>query len=110
MNRLDRYIIQRWLMVFFPALMVLMAAYLTSEAAVTVWEHIRKGIAPTVIPLLFGAWFIGLLSGGVDSASAYTEPLIGGHIVEHSIYVLGALCVAQGVVSIFAQLRVKSGT
>jgi hypothetical protein len=70
----------------------------------------RAAISATVIPLLFGAWFLGLLSGGVDSASAYTEPLIGGHIVEHSIYVLGALCVAQGVVSIFAQLRVKSGT
>lgn len=46
MNRFDRYIIRRWLLFFVPAMVVLMAAYLSSDAAFSLWEYIRRGLAP----------------------------------------------------------------
>ena len=46
MNRLDRYIIRRWLLFFIPAMVVLGAAYLSSDAAFTLWEYIKRGLTP----------------------------------------------------------------
>jgi len=46
MNRLDRYIMKRWLLFFIPAMVVLGAAYLSSDAAFTLWEYIRRGLSP----------------------------------------------------------------
>ena len=46
MNRIDRYMIRRWLLFFIPAMVVLGAAYLASEAAFTLWEYIRRGLSP----------------------------------------------------------------
>jgi len=45
MNRLDRYLIRRWLLFFVPAMVVLGAAYLSSDAAFTLWEYIRRGLS-----------------------------------------------------------------
>lgn len=46
MNRLDRYMIRRWLLFFIPAMIVLGAAYLSSDAAFTLWEYIKRGLSP----------------------------------------------------------------
>ena len=51
MNRLDRYLIRRWLLFFLPAMVVLGAAYLSSDAAFTLWEYIRRGLSSTHIAL-----------------------------------------------------------
>ena len=51
MNRLDRYIIRRWLLFFVPAMVVLGAAYLSSDAAFTLWEYIRRGLSPGQISM-----------------------------------------------------------
>jgi len=51
MNRLDRYMIRRWLMFFVPAMIVLGAAYLASDAAFTLWEYIRRGLSPAHIAM-----------------------------------------------------------
>ena len=49
MNLLNRYIIKRWFLTFVPALVVLMAAYLASDAAFNLWDFIRRGISPLAI-------------------------------------------------------------
>ena len=51
MNRLDRYMIRRWLLFFIPAMVILGAAYLASDAAFTLWEYIRRGLSPTHIAM-----------------------------------------------------------
>jgi len=51
MNRLDRYMIRRWLLFFIPAMVVLSTAYLASEAAFTLWEYIQRGLPPDRIAL-----------------------------------------------------------
>lgn len=51
MNRLDRYMIRRWLLFFIPAMIVLGAAYLASDAAFTLWEYIRRGLSPAHIAM-----------------------------------------------------------
>lgn len=51
MNRLDRYLIRRWLYFFIPAMVVLSTAYLASEAAFTLWEYIQRGLSPDRIAL-----------------------------------------------------------
>ncbi|MDF1534951.1 MAG: LptF/LptG family permease [bacterium] len=61
MSRLNRYIIRRWLLTFFPALVVLMAAYLASDASFTVWDYIRRGIAPAAIALHFALMIPNIL-------------------------------------------------
>lgn len=51
MNRLDRYIVRRWLLFFIPSMVVLGAAYLSSDAAFTLWEYIRRGLSPAHIAM-----------------------------------------------------------
>jgi lipopolysaccharide export system permease protein len=51
MNRLDRYMMRRWLLFFIPAMVVLGAAYLSSDAAFTLWEYIRRGLSPAQIAM-----------------------------------------------------------
>jgi len=51
MNRLDRYMIKRWLLFFIPAMIVLGAAYLASDAAFTLWEYISRGLSPAHIAM-----------------------------------------------------------
>ena len=53
MNRMDRYIIRRWLLTFFPALVVLIAAYLASDAAFNLWDYIRREIPSSAIALYY---------------------------------------------------------
>jgi lipopolysaccharide export system permease protein len=49
MNLLNRYLIKRWFLTFVPALVVLMAAYLASDAVFNLWDFIRRGIPPLAI-------------------------------------------------------------
>ena len=51
MNRFDRYLIRRWLLFFIPAMIVLGAAYLSSDAAFTLWEYIKRGLSSAHIAL-----------------------------------------------------------
>jgi len=43
--------IKRWLMFFIPAMVILGAAYLASDAAFTLWEYIRRGLSPIHIAM-----------------------------------------------------------
>ena len=51
MNRLDRYLIRRWLLFFIPTMVVLGAAYIASDAAFTLWEYIRRELSPAHIAM-----------------------------------------------------------
>jgi len=51
MNLLDRYITRQWLLYFFPSIVVLVAMFLASDVAFTLWDNIRKGMSPDVIAL-----------------------------------------------------------
>lgn len=51
MNILNRYIIKRWSLTFVPALVVLMAAYLASDAVFNLWDFLRRGISPSAIAM-----------------------------------------------------------
>ncbi len=53
MNRLDRYIVRRWLLFFIPAMVVLGAAYLSSDAAITIWECFRRDLSTAHIAMYY---------------------------------------------------------
>jgi len=42
---------RRWLLYFIPAMVILGAAYLSSDAAFTLWEYIRRGLSPVQIAM-----------------------------------------------------------
>jgi len=54
MNRIDRYIIKRWLLFFLPSLGVLAASYVAGDAAFQVLELLKRGMTTKSVFLHFG--------------------------------------------------------
>ena len=51
MSLLDRYIARKWFLYFFPSAIVLVAMTLAADIAFTLWEFLRKGLAPNTLAL-----------------------------------------------------------
>ena len=53
MNRLDRYITRRWFFSFIPSLIVLVAAYMAGDMALSMLELVKRSVPPSTIAIHF---------------------------------------------------------
>ncbi|MDF1526059.1 MAG: LptF/LptG family permease [bacterium] len=51
MTLLDRHITRKWILYFFPAVVVLVTVFLASDVAMTFWDNSRRGISPGIVAL-----------------------------------------------------------
>jgi lipopolysaccharide export system permease protein len=48
---LDRYLVKRWFLYFFPSIIVLVTISLASDVAISLWDLLRKGLSPDILAL-----------------------------------------------------------
>ncbi|MCJ7500814.1 LPS export ABC transporter permease LptG [bacterium] len=51
MTLLDRYITRKWILYFFPAVVVLVTVFLASDVALTFWDYSRRGLSSGIVAL-----------------------------------------------------------